>query len=283
MMGDIYVSSVAFAGMQAVDMMEIVLQNGWGLEFSSGMVYQADMEDLYLEATVKRMPHNYFPAPKVPFVLNLASSDESIRSISVNHCLNGLRIAKRSNSPFFAAHAGFCIDPDPVQLGREIPFNSHFDREKNKELFLKSIEEILVTAEQLEIAFLIENNVIAGFNYNNNINPFLCCESSEIEWLCNSFNNKLFGILLDTAHLKVSCYTLGKDKVSEFKLIQSFVKGIHHSDNDGTIDSNLPLKNDYWFLPFMKESIGIPHVLEVKDLSVSVVKEQIKYLNTVWN
>ena len=256
MRGDIYVSSVAFAGMQAEDMIDIVRQNGWGLEFSSGMAYQEDMEGLFLEATVKRMPHNYFPAPKVPFVLNLASSDETIRSISVNHCLNGLRIAKRSNSPFFAAHAGFCIDPDPALLGREIPFNSHFDREKNKELFLKSIEEILITAEQLELEFLIENNVIAGFNYNNNVNPFLCCESSEIEWLCNSFDNKLFGILLDTAHLKVSCHTLSKDKISEFKSIQLFVKGIHHSDNDGTKDDNLPLTNDYWFLPFMKESIG---------------------------
>jgi len=281
MRGDIYVSSVAFAGMQAVDMIEIVRQNGWGLEFSSGMAYQADIEALYLEATVKRMPHNYFPAPKVPFVLNLASSDETIRSISVNHCLNGLRIAKRSNSPFFAAHAGFCIDPDPAQLGTEIPFNFHFDREKNKELFLKSIEEILITAEQLELTFLIENNVIAGFNYNNNVNPFLCCESSEIEWLYNSFDNKLFGILLDTAHLKVSCHILGKDKVSEFKSIQSFVKGIHHSDNDGTKDDNSPLTNDYWFLPFMKESSHIPHVLEVKDLSISDVTEQIKYLNPI--
>jgi sugar phosphate isomerase/epimerase len=114
-------------------------------------------------------------------------------------------------------------------------------------------------------------------------NPFLCCESSEIEWLCNSFDNKLFGILLDTAHLKVSCHTLGKDKISEFKSIQSFVKGIHHSDNDGTKDDNLPLTNDYWFFPFMKESIGIPHILEVKDLSVGEVNEQIKYLNTIWN
>jgi sugar phosphate isomerase/epimerase len=283
MRGDIYVSSLAFAGMQVGDMIEIVKQNGWGLEFSSGMAYQADMEYLYLKSTVKRMPHNYFPAPKVPFVLNLASSDETIRSVSVNHCLNGLRLAKQSNSPFFAAHAGFCIDPHPVQLGREIPFYSHFNRENNKELFLKSIEEILITAEQLEQKFLIENNVIAGYNYNNNINPFLCCESSEIEWLCNSFDNKLFGILLDTAHLKVSCQTLGQDKKDEFKVIQPFVKGIHHSDNDGTKDDNLPLSNDYWFLPFMKESIGIPHVLEVKDLSVCEVNEQIKYLETLWN
>jgi hypothetical protein len=280
---NIYVSSVAFEGMQVEEMIDIVHQNGWGLEFSSGMSYKEDMELLYLSSDIKRVPHNYFPAPKVPFVLNLASSDETIRSISVNHCLNGLRIAKCSNSPFFAAHAGFCIDPDPAQLGREIPFNSHFDREKNKELFLKSIEEILITAEQLELEFLIENNVIAGFNYINNVNPFLCCESSEIEWLHKSIDNKLFGILLDTAHLKVSCLTLGKDKVREIKSIQSFIKGIHHSDNDGTKDDNSPLTNDYWFLPFMKESSDIPHVLEVKNLSISEVTEQIKYFNNIWN
>jgi len=280
---NIYISTLALRNYSPERMIALAKQHELALEFSSGMAYQADMEDLYLEAAVKRMPHNYFPAPEIPFVLNLASSDETIRSISVNHCLNGLRIAKRSNSPFFAAHAGFCIDPDPEQLGREISFDSHFDREKNKELFLKSIQEILITAEQLELEFLIENNVIAGFNYNNNVNPFLCCESSEIEWLHKSIDNKLFGILLDTAHLKVSCHTLGKDKVSEFKSIQSFVRGIHHSDNDGTKDDNSPLTNDYWFLPFMKESIDIPHVLEVKDLSISEVIAHIKYLNTVWN
>lgn len=278
---NIYISTLALRNHSPESMIALAKQNDLALEFSSGIAYQPDIEDLYLKADVKRMPHNYFPAPEIPFVLNLASSNESIRSRSVNHCLNGLRIAKLSNSPFFASHAGFCIDPDPEQLGREISFDSHFDREKHKELFLKSIQEILITAEQLELDFLIENNVIARFNYSNNVNPFLCCESSEIEWLCNSLHNKLFGILLDTAHLKVSCHTLGKDKVSEFKSIQSFVRGIHHSDNDGTKDDNSPVTNDYWFLPFMKENINIPHVLEVKDLSISEVIAQIKYLNTI--
>jgi sugar phosphate isomerase/epimerase len=280
---NIYVSTLSLRNYSPKTMIALAKKYQWALEFSSGMVYQADMEDLYLGASIKRMPHNYFPAPKIPFVLNLASSNETIRSRSVNHCLNGLRIAKRSNSPFFAAHAGFCIDPDPKQLGKEILFDSHFDREMNKELFLKSIQEILITAEQLELEFLIENNVIAGFNYNGNVNPFLCCESSEIEWLYKSIDNKLFGILLDTAHLKVSCHTLNRDKVSEFKSIQFFVKGIHHSDNDGTKDDNSPLTNEYWFLPFMKESKHIPHVLEVKDLSINEVTEQIKFLNPIWN
>jgi hypothetical protein len=280
---NIYISTLALRNYSPERMITLAKKHEWALEFSSGMSYQANMEDLYLEADIKRMPHNYFPAPEIPFVLNLASSDETIRSNSVNHCLNGLRIAKHSNSPFFAAHAGFCIDPNPERLGREISFDSHFDREMYKELFLKSIQEILITAEQLELDFLIENNVIAGFNYNNNVNPFLCCESSEIEWLYKSINNKLFGILLDTAHLKVSSQTLNKDKVIEFKSIQSFVKGIHHSDNDGNKDDNLALTNEYWFLPFIKESSVIPNVLEVKDLSVSEVNEQIKYLNNLWN
>lgn len=280
---NIYVSTIALRKYSPKTMIALAKKHEWALEFSSGMTYQADMEDLYLKASIKRMPHNYFPPPKIPFVLNLASTNEIIRSKSINHCLNGLRIAKESNSPFFAAHAGFCIDPDPTQLGSAIPFYSFFNREENKEFFLKSIKEILLTAKQLGLTFLIENNVIARFNYINNVNPFLCCESSEIEWLCNSIDNKLFGILLDTAHLKVSCNTLGKDKVNEFKVIQPFVRGIHHSDNDGTIDDNLALTNNYWFLPFMKESSGIPHVLEVKDLSTDEVSEQIKYLNPVWN
>jgi sugar phosphate isomerase/epimerase len=115
------------------------------------------------------------------------------------------------------------------------------------------------------------------------VNPFLCCESEEIAWLCDSVAHDLFGILLDTAHLKVSCVTLQKDKEAELEKIFPYIKAIHHSDNDGNADENLPLSDAYWFLPYMTLTRNMPHVLEVKDLSVMDINQQLKYLSTPWN
>lgn len=275
MKSNIYISSLAFIGQSVEDIIKVCEANRLNLEFSSGMPYREDMELLYKEASIKRMPHNYFPAPKKSFVLNLASTNSHIRENSINHCKNGILLSKQSNAPFFSAHAGFCIDPDPNELGRKIAINNIYDKEVNKKYFIDSINEILKLANELEVDFLIENNVLAPFNYNGS-NPLMCCEFTEIDWLFNSIKDNRLGLLLDTAHLKVSCKTLQLDLDNEFKKISPFIKAFHHSDNDGTIDCNLALNDDYWFFEYLKKYKEYVHVLEVKTNSLEEIKQQIK-------
>ncbi|MEI8128508.1 MAG: TIM barrel protein [bacterium] len=278
-MKEVYISSIALNGYSLEEIIFIFIKNGWALEFSSGIEYFEGLENFYINSNIKRMPHNYFPAPKNPFVLNLASNDEAIRLRSVNHCINGLKLAKKSESPFFAAHAGFCIDPQPKELGKKILIENSFNREKNKDNFLESIFEIMKFSNEINLPFLIENNVISQFNLYKGENPFLCCDSDEIDWIYKMVNNDYFGILLDTAHLKVSCNSLKKNAENELLSIQKYIKGIHHSDNDGIIDNNLPISNKYWFLPFLKMFSHVPHVIEVKNLTESKIKQQLKYFN----
>ncbi|PWB24561.1 TIM barrel protein [Flavobacterium sp. HTF] len=277
MESNIYVSSLAFIGKPVEDIIKVCYENNFNLEFSSGMPYRDDMESIYSESVLTRMPHNYFPAPKDPYVLNLASSNDEIRAKSIAHCKNGLSLSKKSNSPFFSAHAGFCIDPDPNELGRKIAIKENYDKKIHKQLFLDSVNEILEFADKIKVDFLIENNVLAPFNFDGT-NPLLCCEFSEIDWLFDNIKNPRLGLLLDTAHLKVSCKTLQINLQEEFEKIEPFVKAFHHSDNDGTIDNNLVLKEDYWFLPYMKKFKEYVHVLEIKAQDVNEIKNQIKLL-----
>lgn len=274
---EIYVSSLAFLSMPIDKAITICKENNLSLEFSSGMPFEKNMEDVYSNCDLTRMPHNYFPAPEIPFVLNLASSHEGIRRQSIEHCKNGLRLSKNSNSPFFAAHAGFCIDPNPEELGRKIEIKVDYDRSAHKGIFLESVKEVLKVAHDLEIDFLIENNVLAPFNFEGN-NPLLCAESEDIEWLFNEITDSRLGLLLDTAHLKVSCKTLNLNLTNEFKLIAPFVKGLHHSDNDGEKDDNQSIDREYWFLPFIEEFNELIHVLEVKNLSVNQILTQFSIL-----
>ncbi|MBK1438368.1 TIM barrel protein [Parapedobacter sp. ISTM3] len=276
---EIYVSSLAFAGSSIEEILDLCHTNDLALEFSSGLPFRRDMQDIYIHAPIKRIPHNYFPAPQEAFVLNLASTNQVLRENSIKHCLQGLDLAKRSGSPFFSAHAGFCIDPNPEELGNKIRLPSTFDKSLCKELFIESVRQIMVHANKIGISFLIENNVIAQFNLGaENVNPLLCCTGEEINWLVSEINQPNFGILLDTAHLKVSCITFNVDLHQELKLIMPHIKCIHHSDNDGLIDDNKKFTNDYWFLKYMVQFEEIPHVIEVKNITTKEIASLKKIL-----
>jgi sugar phosphate isomerase/epimerase len=278
-MKDIYISSLAMQGKSAEEMIEICSTRGWALEFSSGLPYHDEMEAIYTNAKIKRMPHNYFPAPQVPFVLNLASTDPEIRNKSINHVKNGLRLARQSNSPFFSAHAGFCVDPKPTELGNKIKLDKEFSREQNKAVFIESLHEIMDEADRLNIDFLIENNVLTSFNLPaNGINPLLCCEAKEIIEIITEVRHNRLGLLLDTAHLKVSCQTLRLDPNAEVAQISQIVRGIHHSDNDGMSDTNMALTPAYWFLENLGTYRDVVHVLEIKNSKIDLIQQQLNLL-----
>lgn len=258
-------SSLAFMGQPAEAVIETCRQNDFILEFSSGMPFRPDMEQLFLDAPVKRFAHNYFPAPEIPFVLNLGSGDEEIRRKSILHCVNGIRLSAAAGAPFFSAHAGFCVDPKPDELGRQLSRVKSFDRERHWNLFLGSVREVLELTADLPTGFLLENNVLAKMNvYEDGSNPLLCAEADEMLRFVNEIADPRAGILLDTAHLKVTANTLGFDLVSAAKKALTVTRCVHHSDNDGLQDNNKPFAADYWFIPLMKEAVYAVHVLEVR-------------------
>lgn len=259
-------------------MIKISVDNNLAIEFTSSFTHSENAEIQYYNANIKRMPHNYFPAPKVPFVLNLASKNPSLRRLSVKHCKNGLRLAKHSRSPFFAAHAGFCVDPAPRDLGRIIHSDSSLDKDYYWDLFCDSVRDILITADMLEIDFLIENNVLAPFNYLSNFSPFLCCESEDVIRLMESMQHPRLGLLLDTAHLKVSCNTLNLILDDECIKLYPFIKGVHHSDNNSIEDSNMPIDENYWFLKHLANFKNYAQVIEVKHLNLQLIKDQMDIL-----
>lgn len=275
----IYVSSLAFLGMSAEEMIQTAQQHDYAVEFSSGLPYREDMEAVYLQAPVKKIPHNYFPAPAIPFVLNLASANPEIRQRSITHCIQGLRLAREAGAPFFSAHAGFCIDPDPEHLGRKLPQNIPYDREEHWSLFKDSLRQLLDVADRYGIDFLIENNVVAAMNlWEDGSHPLFCADAEDIVRLLEEMQHPRLGILLDTAHWKVSSRALSFDQDGDLQKIKMYIRGIHHSDNDGTLDTNKPIGKEYWFLPHLKSFLAVPHVLEVKKQSPSEIDVQLSLL-----
>jgi len=256
------------------------ISNDWALEFSSNIKHQANLIEIYRSANIKKIIHNYFPAPEHPFVLNLASSNNEIREASINHCKQGIDLAKESSENIFSVHAGFCIDPGVSELGRKINYSSNYKKEIHLQHFINSLNVLLKYSSPIGVKLLVENNVISEENFFNQNNPLLCCSSSEIINIIEQINNPNLMLLLDTAHLKVSCNTLNLNLVSEVEKLLPFTGAVHHSDNNGRVDNNIQLDMDYWARSFMPYFKMIPNIIEVAKIKDTDINNQIKLLKS---
>jgi len=276
----IYISTMAFLGQSPTAIVEAAAQEKFPLEFSSALPHDPLMEDHFANYPHPKLVHNYFPAPRIPFVLNLASANPIIRTQSIEHCLKGLRWSAKAGADFYCAHAGFCLDPQPEELGKQLTHPTQpIDRKKHWNLFLDSVRTLLKIADILDLNFYIENNVTAKMNLDaQGTSPLLCSTPEEMLQLMTDLPHPRLGILLDTAHLKVSSFALNFSMTEGVKSLRSVVKAIHHSDNAGVLDNNQPLTNDYWFLPFMPWFNTLPQVLEVKAQKIQAIKAQMVIL-----
>lgn len=273
------VSTLAFESKPIEEIIEIATKNNFAIEFSSGIPYRDGLEKIFTESPIKKTAHNYFPAPQKAYVLNLASANHKTRRKSIEHCIRGMILSWEVGAPFFSAHAGFCIDPKPEELGNKLWRTENIDRNFHWELFTDSIREILARTTELSTKFLIENNVLAKMNlYDNGFNPLFCVDTEEILKLYSEIKDNKFGFLLDTAHLKVSANTLRFNRDEAIEKLHSIINCIHHSDNLGEQDNNLSLKKDYWFLKHQNKFKDICHVLEVKKITIEEINFQLSIL-----
>ena len=255
------------------EMIALAEKHEFTLEFSSGLPYRPDLEILYRTAGCARLPHNYFPAPEKPFLLNLASLNDKLWRLSVDHCRAGLELAAVSGAPFFSAHAGYCGDPDAEDLGKRMTA-VHPERRANYwERFVEAVEDLAAEAARREVKFLIENHVVIEENVVDGEHPFLCATADEVTELRRKVGPSL-GLLLDTGHLKVTSRSLGFERDTFVRQVSDVVDCVHHSDNDGVRDTNEALSPDYWFLPHMPHFRPVLHVLETRPMSLEDVSSQ---------
>jgi len=250
----VFVSTGAFPSRDVGDILQLARE--WGVsrvELSSDVCYRADNLEIVRRKgeDFRFLVHNYFPAPEQPFVLNLASSDAESLERSRMHCLQALQLSAELEAPFFAAHAGFAIQPRPDQLGRPLQGEAT-PRGRSYRIFLDSVGELVEAGKRLGVDFLIENNVLSPGNLIDGGNPFLLLvEADEIQQFARDIGDD-FGLLLDVAHLKVSATTLEFDPVTAMQALSGLTRAYHLSDNDGFEDQNRAFDETAWFLPYLK-------------------------------
>jgi len=224
--------------------------------------------------------HNYFPPPKSPFVLNFASVDDSVTSLSMLHAKNAIELASLLGSKYCSFHAGFLVDPKMNELGEKFSHGDMVNRAHAKELFLERINQLAVIANKKDIKILIENNVLSQKNRSQN--PFLMVDHEEcVEIIHKTAEN--VGMLVDLAHLKVSSLSLGFCKYDFLEATKEYTFAYHLSDNDGLTDSNEPVREDSWFWNYLRKDLDY-YSLEVYRVSNEILHEQVDITKeAIWN
>jgi len=252
----IYVSSACSSKKNIREAIEELAQLGIkNIELTGGTIYYQDYEKDILrlkeEYNLNYLVHNYFPPPQESFVLNLASLNNDIYQKSLNHCLKAISLSKKLGAKKLGFHAGFLIDVSVREIGKKITASQLFDRKQSLSRFRDAWLRLQEKAEPYLILYL-ENNVLSYSNYQsfNQVNPLLM---TNYEGYLELKEIMGFNLLLDVAHLKVSCNSLGLNFEDELRKMLPFSNYLHLSDNDGKHDQNKGFNKNSELLQVLKQ------------------------------
>ena len=273
----IYISTGGFNKKSVIEVIQLLSKNNIKAFELSGGIFTDNLESKLkiLSNKFEFTVHNYFPPPKKPFVLNLASLNENVYQESVNHIKQSIKLASFIKSPFYSFHAGFLIDPKVKELGKTIKSNNLYDRDKSLERFIYSIKFLSKYASKYKIKLLVENNVITKSNLSKfESNPLLMTDIKNTGEIVKNFDENLF-FLVDVAHLKVSANTLNFDAREYLEIFKDKIGGYHLSDNNGLVDSNKEISKSSWFWPHLRNDLSY-YTLEVYDQNPKVLFSQLE-------
>ena len=280
----IYVSSSCVKHAKIRDSVQELAENNFqNIELSGGTEYYENFENDLLELkdkySLNYRCHNYFPPPKKPFVLNLASLNDETFQMSFDHLEKVIALSNRLGADKFAFHAGFFIDIRLSEIGKKLSRDNLFDKKEAVERFCNAYDVIKRKAKN--VSLFIENNVFSKTNADtyDGENPFMMTNFDEYKSLKEKIN---FNLLLDIAHLKVSSKTLRLDWEEEFENMMSVSSYIHVSDNDGFHDLNNQLTKSSSLLTMLERSDtrNKDFTLEIYD-GMDAIKKSYKVLSEV--
>ncbi len=276
------ISSTVFGRTDFESACRIAVEAGLpGLELSGNIAFLEDAALSKVFASYREridlFIHNYFPAPKDPFVLYLSLRHHWDRSI--DHCRRAIDLCQANGLKQYSLHAGFAIDLTPGDLGGHQEKLKPVDFDESRHNFFQACQHAAGYAQEKGVDLLVENNVVAVYNCPEGVNcRYHFADLEELPLFIEFFKRNNVGVLLDVAHLKVSAQTLGFDPVEFVRQVRPFIRAVHLSDNNGREDENLPVSEKSWFwghLPWDQIEYAS---FELKKVSMEIVREQIDLL-----
>ncbi len=258
----LYVSTACLDGKQDIaSVLSRYLNLGFkNVELSSPHEYRpleelADLLSGFKSWGMNFIFHNYFPAPKEEFVLNLVSQDEAIRLKSKQLISNAVNLSEKLGVDLYCCHPGYLGDPIVNAQGMfRFNKNSALKKEKCFEIlvtdFMKYYQSIGLESSGQNLFVGFENLFPQGDG--NNYSIFCTKEDIRDVFETDIVRSSNLGLLIDLGHLSISSNLLGFDRENFIdEIIEKYgnrIYEVHLSENDGTIDQHAEICQDSWQL-----------------------------------
>lgn len=247
----IYISTTFASDQSSVlDVLKLCKHNGIkNLELGSNHSNELDVEQGVQQYDFCYLVHNYFPIPKEPFVINIASADDEIYQRSVNHIFNAINFCQQIGSGLYTFHPGFLTDPDGANKDAsnyDFQFEDSYLKGKTyEEAYDRMVEAVshivpYAKARGIRIAIETEGSVLKK-------DHLLMQRPGEYERFFRDFSTDDIGINLNIGHLRLASSAFGFEIQKFVDLVADYVVAMELSHNNGLEDEHLPLIEGEWY------------------------------------
>ena len=256
-------------------------ENISNVELGSNHIYEKNFKKIIQQYNFRFLVHNYFPIPRKSFVVNIASLNKQIRTISIQHAKKAINFCQSTNSKLYTIHPGFLVDPiNASRTKNNYDFmwdnnnlNGNYNLAFNN--MLSSLKKIVHFAKNKKVRVAIETE--GSFKKKN---FGLMQKPDEYKKLFKYFTPKNLGINLNIGHLNLAARAFKFSKVKFVEDIEDYIVAIELSHNNGIEDEHLPIKRKAWYWKILKKKIFItvPKILEYRNCNISKIKQSIELL-----
>ena len=218
------------------------------VEIGSNHCYEEDYRYLS-NYNFQYLVHNYFPIPQKSFVVNIASFDQEIRTMSIKHIKRAIDFCEKINAKLYTFHPGFLTDP---KGSNQTNNNYDFQWDENqlgvtnyskaKALMFLALDKVAVYAKSKNVRIAIETE--GSLNKKDHL---LMQRPEEYDEFMIKYSSGEIGINLNIGHLNLAANAFDFNRQDFVDLIQNYIVAMELSHNDGLEDQHLPLQPGGWY------------------------------------
>lgn len=263
---------------EAVDL--LASKNIFNIELGSIHCFEKDIEDKLMDIKddFNFLMHNFFPPSKERFILNIASTDNSVRNRSLSFIKKSIDFALKIDTRIYTIHPGFLVDPigeSKKSINYDFDFGDtgSLNFLQYNEYFKRFIESVNIIDD-----YIAEKNIKVAIETQGSFNKkdfMFFDKANDYCSFCRKNNSEKIGINLNLGHLNLASQAWGFDKNRVIEILGSKLIAVEISHNEGKEDEHRSLKANTWYTAILKNEVfsQIPVIFEGRGLKIDKVLE----------
>jgi len=243
------------------------------IELGSTHCYEGGLGEALEKRPAEYLVHNYCPAPREPFVVNIASLDAAVRARSLAHIVESLEFCARIGARLYTFHPGFLSDPEgPSQSTSNHDFRFRSvegrDYERAWAHFVEGCRSIAVEARARGVRVAVETQGAVARR-----EELLLQRPGEMRRLFAEVADAGVEINLNLAHLALAANAFGFERAELVDVAARRLAAVEVSHNEGVHDEHRPLVDGAWYWSVIRaaELRAVPIILETRDTPLATI------------